>query len=174
MFIKVPNIRFQDKPSSGSWNLWTGGHEEATTHFSRLCNSSLRTMKRSYDSDSMEEIYSRKTKIDSVIVTNEPFLVEPTKCNFLLHEFLVLRIGMNYYCRCVLTFWLPYYWSTNMLKVCFNRTSDPCTVAKFAAVAFQTKCVGTCTMYLRSKFHTLSPKVSIVIVINLFSKEIFL
>jgi len=41
----------------------------------------------------MEGIYSRKTKTNLVIVINEPFLVETTKSNFLLHEFLVLRIG---------------------------------------------------------------------------------
>jgi hypothetical protein len=42
----------------------------------------------------MEEIYSR-IKTDSVIVTNEPFLVELTKSNILLHEFLVMRMGMT-------------------------------------------------------------------------------
>jgi len=43
----------------------------------------------------MEEIYSRKTKTDSVIVTKGTFVVELTKSNFLLHEFLVLRMGMT-------------------------------------------------------------------------------
>ena len=52
-------------------------------------------MTRSYDSDSMEEICSMEIKADSVTVTNEPFLVGLTKSNFLLHEFLVLRMGMT-------------------------------------------------------------------------------
>jgi hypothetical protein len=48
-------------------------------------------MKQNYDSNSTEEIYG-EMRTDSVIATNEPFLVEFTKSNFLLHEFLVLRM----------------------------------------------------------------------------------